>query len=109
MITKTISHYEILAPIGEGGMGVVYRAVDTRLGRPVAVKLLRSDGAIDGESRKRFVHEARAASALNHPHIITIYDIGQDAGVRLHRDGVRRGLVARACARARQAAASTMG
>ena len=81
MITKTISHYEILAPIGEGGMGVVYRALDTRLGRPVAVKLLRRDGAINGESRKRFVQEARAASALNHPHIITIYDIGQDQGV----------------------------
>ncbi|HEY7500338.1 MAG TPA: protein kinase [Vicinamibacterales bacterium] len=80
MITN-ISHYEILTSIGEGGMGVVYRGVDTRLGRPVAVKLLRSDGAIDQESRKRFVHEARAASSLNHPHIITIYDIGQDHGV----------------------------
>ena len=81
MTTKTLSHYEILAPIGEGGMGVVYRAVDTRLGRPVAVKLLRSDGPISQESKKRFVHEARAASALNHPHIITIYDIGHDQGV----------------------------
>jgi len=81
MVTKTLSHYELLAPIGEGGMGVVYRAVDTRLGRPVAVKLLRHDEAISGESRKRFVHEARAASALNHPHIVTIYDIGQDHGV----------------------------
>ncbi len=81
MIPKTISHYEILAPIGQGGMGVVYRAVDTRLGRPVAVKLLHSDGPSDGEGRKRFVQEARAASALNHPHIITIYDIGQDQGV----------------------------
>jgi serine/threonine protein kinase len=81
MITKTISNYEILAPIGEGGMGVVYRALDTRLGRPVAIKLLRPDGPIDGERRKRFVQEARAASALNHPHIITIYDIGQADGV----------------------------
>ena len=81
MITRMISHYEILAPIGEGGMGVVYRALDTRLGRPVAVKLLRPDGVIDGERRKRFVQEARAASALNHPHIITIYDIGQAEGV----------------------------
>ena len=78
---KTISHYEILAPIGEGGMGVVYRAVDTRLGRPVAVKLLHPERATNAESRKRFVQEARAASALNHPHIITIYDIGQDEGV----------------------------
>jgi serine/threonine protein kinase len=59
-------------------MGVVYRAVDTRLRRPAAVKLLRSHGAVSSESRKRFIHEARAASALNHPHIITIYDIGQD-------------------------------
>ncbi len=81
MTTKTLSHYEILAPIGEGGMGVVYRAVDVRLGRPVALKLLRHDGAISEERRKRFVHEARAASALNHPHIVTIYDIGQDQGV----------------------------
>ena len=81
MIPKTIAHYEILAPIGEGGMGVVYRALDTRLGRPVAVKLLSPEGAIDGERRKRFVQEARAASALNHPHIITIYDIGQAEGV----------------------------
>jgi Tol biopolymer transport system component len=81
MITKLISHYEILAPIGHGGMGVVYRAVDTRLGRPVAVKLLHSNGPANGEGRKRFVQEARAASALNHPHIITIYDIGQDQGV----------------------------
>ena len=78
---KTISHYEILAPIGEGGMGVVYRAVDTRLGRPVAVKLLHPERATNAESRKRFVQEARAASALNHPHIITIYDIGEDEGV----------------------------
>ena len=78
--TKTISHYEIVELLGEGGMGTVYRAVDTRLGRPVALKLLRSDTALDHERKRRFVHEARAASALNHPHIITIYDIGQDAG-----------------------------
>jgi eukaryotic-like serine/threonine-protein kinase len=78
VITKTIAHYELVTPIGEGGMGVVYRAVDTRLGRPVAVKLLRSEGRISAEGRKRFVREARAASALNHPNIITIYDIGRD-------------------------------
>jgi eukaryotic-like serine/threonine-protein kinase len=81
MVTKTISHYEILEPLGEGGMGTVYRAVDTRLGRPVAIKLLRGEAGVNGENKKRFVREARAASALNHPHIITIYDIGQDAGV----------------------------
>ena len=81
MNPKTISHYEIVELLGEGGMGTVYRAVDTRLGRPVAIKLLRGEAAVNDESRKRFVHEARAASALNHPHIITIYDIGQDSGV----------------------------
>jgi serine/threonine protein kinase/Tol biopolymer transport system component len=81
MIPKTLSHYEILAPIGEGGMGVVCRAVDTRLGRPVALKLLRHEGAISEEGRKRFGHEARAASALNHPHIVTIYDVGQHEGI----------------------------
>jgi serine/threonine protein kinase len=78
MITKKIAHYEILEALGEGGMGVVYRAVDTRLGRPVALKVLRHDAPLADESRKRFVQEARAASALNHPHIITIYEIGQD-------------------------------
>ena len=81
MITKTIAHYEILDPIGAGGMGLVYRAVDTRLGRPVAVKLLRPETATSAERRKRFIHEAKAASALNHPHIITIYDIGRDSDV----------------------------
>ena len=81
MVTKTLSHYELLEPLGEGGMGTVYRAVDTRLGRPVAVKVLRGDASLNAEGRKRFVQEARAASGLNHPHIITIYDIGQDQGV----------------------------
>jgi serine/threonine protein kinase len=81
MTTKMLSHYELLEPLGEGGMGMVYRAVDTRLGRSVAVKVLRGEGAVTDESRKRFVQEARAASGLNHPHIITIYDIGQDEGV----------------------------
>ena len=79
MATKALSHYEIIEPIGEGGMGLVYRAVDTRLGRPVAVKLLRPDAPISADRRKRFIHEAKAASALNHPHIITIYDIGRDS------------------------------
>jgi serine/threonine protein kinase len=78
VITKRIAHYDLVTPIGDGGMGVVYRAVDTRLGRPVAVKLLRTEGRIGAEARKRFVLEARAASALNHPNIITIYDIGRD-------------------------------
>jgi eukaryotic-like serine/threonine-protein kinase len=81
MTTRSLSHYELLEPLGEGGMGTVYRAVDTRLGRPVAVKVIRGEAAISVESRKRFMQEARAASGLNHPHIITIYDIGQDDGV----------------------------
>ena len=80
MITNSISHYEIVELLGEGGMGAVYRAVDTRLGRPVAIKVLRSELAADDESRARFMREARAASALNHPHIVTIYDIGKDRG-----------------------------
>jgi Tol biopolymer transport system component len=81
MSIKAIAHYEILEPIGEGGMGRVYRAVDSRLGRPVAVKLLRPDIAMSAERRKRFIHEAKAASGLNHPHIITIYDIGRDGDI----------------------------
>lgn len=71
--------YQILAPLGEGGMGVVYRAVDVRLDRPVAVKILRSDITTDSEHKQRFIHEAKAASALNHPNIVTIYDIGQSS------------------------------
>ncbi len=80
MTTRTISHYEILETLGEGGMGTVYRAVDTRLRRPVAIKVLRREGEPGPDSRKRFVQEARAASALNHPHIITVYDIGEEGG-----------------------------
>src|SRR5687767_2448219 len=81
MITKAISHYEILEPIGEGGMGLVYRAVDTRLNRPVAIKCLRPDAVMSQDRRKRLTQEAKAASALNHPHIITIYDVGRDGEI----------------------------
>ena len=81
MIAKTISHYEMRECLGQGGMGTVYRALDVRLGRTVAVKLLKDEGAATPESKKRFIHEARAASGLNHPHIVTIYDIGRDDGV----------------------------
>jgi hypothetical protein len=73
--------YQILAPLGSGGMGEVYRARDTRLGREVAIKVLPADRLADETRRARFVQEARAASALNHPHIVTIHEIGSAEGV----------------------------
>src|SRR5688572_28324780 len=77
---QNISHYRVEREIGRGGMGVVYRAVDTRLGRPVALKMLGAEATGDDERNRRFVQEARAASALNHPNIVTIYEIGDEAG-----------------------------
>ncbi len=76
----TISHYRIEGELGRGGMGVVYRAVDTRLGRPVAIKVLPPDAVADADRRRRFIQEARAASALNHPHIVTIYEVDEYDG-----------------------------
>jgi eukaryotic-like serine/threonine-protein kinase len=80
MIGKTISRYVVLEKLGEGGMGVVYLATDTKLDRKVALKLLRADAVADGEWKRRFVREAKAASALQHPGIVTIYDIDADQG-----------------------------
>jgi eukaryotic-like serine/threonine-protein kinase len=77
---RTVSHYELLEKIGEGGMGVVWKARDTRLGRFVAVKFLPPDFASNEERKRRFAQEARAASALNHPRITTIYDIDHADG-----------------------------
>src|SRR5262249_42213266 len=73
--------YEIVAPLGAGGMGEVYRAKDSRLGREVAIKVLPAALASDPERLKRFAKEARWGSALNHPNIVTVYEIGSDAGV----------------------------
>ena len=75
-----LGQYEILAVAGAGGMGIVYKARDTRLGRLVAIKLVPEHKLTDSDRKRRFIQEARAASALNHPNIVVIYDLAEDAG-----------------------------
>src|SRR5574340_886533 len=76
-----LSHYELVEQLGEGGMGVVYKARDLRLGRWVAVKVLAPGKTSDPERQQRFVREARAASALAHPNVLTVHEIGSEDGV----------------------------
>jgi hypothetical protein len=82
MVDRTVLQYQLIEKLGAGGMGEVYKARDTRLNRFVAMKVLPEAMAADPERRRRFVHEAQAASALNHPNIVTIYDIVSDAGIQ---------------------------
>jgi serine/threonine protein kinase/Tfp pilus assembly protein PilF len=81
MIGQTISHYTILEKVGEGGMGVVYKAQDTTLDRFVAIKFLPAHLSANGENKSRFLQEAKAAAALNHPHILNVYEIDEQNGM----------------------------
>ena len=81
MIGRTLAHCHITAAIGTGGMGEVFRAIDTKLGRAVALKVLPAEMARDPERLARFQREARAVAALNHPHIVTIYSVEETDGI----------------------------
>ena len=80
MIGRTIGHYRILEKLGEGGMGVVYRARDTTLKRDVALKFLHPQSGISEVDSTRFIREAQVAAALDHPHICTVYEVGEADG-----------------------------
>jgi len=80
-LNQRIAHFVILEKLGEGGMGIVFKARDTHLDRPIALKILRPECVANPQQKQRFILEAKSASALNHPNIIHIYDIGTDAGV----------------------------
>ena len=88
LVGKLIGHYRIESLIGVGGMGEVYLARDERLGRKAALKLLPDNLAIDEAQLSRFKNEARSASALNHPNILTVYEIGAESRPAIHRDGI---------------------
>ena len=81
MTGRTLAHYQVLEPLDQGGMGEVFKARDTRLNRLVAIKVLRGDVLSNTSRKQRFIQEAQAASALNHPNIVTVHDIFQHEGV----------------------------